>query len=109
MLLLKNVVAPGEVDAELRGEVGSECSKYGEVVDVLVHELAAGATGAGGAPLAEEQRVRVFVKFSKPGAAMKAYIGLDGRYFGGRHIWVCFFKEADFDGRSLDPSPSEPK
>ena len=40
---------------------------------------------------------------------LKAYIGLDGRYFGGRHIWVCFFKEADFDGRSLDPSPSEPK
>ena len=43
---------------------------------MLGHELAAGATGAGGAPLAEEQRVRVFVKFSKPGAAMKAHTAL---------------------------------
>ena len=32
-----------------------------------------------------------FVKFGKQAAAMKAYIDLDGRFFGGRHVWVCFF------------------
>ena len=62
---------------------------------------------AGSAP--DEESVRIFVKFGKQAAAMKAYIDLDGRFFGGRHVWVCFFKEADFDSGSLEPSSSEPK
>ena len=41
----------GEVDGELRGEIGEECSKYGEVVDVMVRELPTGT-----AP--EEESVR---------------------------------------------------
>ena len=41
VLLLKNMVAPGEVDSELRGEIGEECSKYGEVADVMVREVRA--------------------------------------------------------------------
>eukprot|EP00316_Scyphosphaera_apsteinii_P023958 CAMPEP_0119307650 /NCGR_PEP_ID=MMETSP1333-20130426/8086_1 /TAXON_ID=418940 /ORGANISM="Scyphosphaera apsteinii, Strain RCC1455" /LENGTH=342 /DNA_ID=CAMNT_0007311241 /DNA_START=252 /DNA_END=1280 /DNA_ORIENTATION=- len=102
VLLLKNMVAPSEVDAELRGEIGEECSKYGEVAEVLVYELA-----DEGAP--EEERVRIFVKFAKQAAAMKAYIDLDGRYFGGRNVWVCFFKEADFDAGNLAPNAGEPK
>lgn len=32
VLLLKNMVGPGEVDDELEGETASECGKYGEVV-----------------------------------------------------------------------------
>ena len=31
VLLLKNMVGPGEVDADLSAEIGEECSKYGEV------------------------------------------------------------------------------
>ena len=57
----------------------------------------------------EEEAVRIFVKFAKQAAAMKAYIDLDGRFFGGRHVWVCFFKEADFDGNQLAPSSNEPR
>ena len=82
--------------------IGEECSKYGEVVDVLVHELEAASAAA-------EECVRIFVKFGKQAAAMKAYIDLDGRFFGGRHVWVCFFKESDFDGGNLAPQPTEPK
>ncbi len=40
---------------------------------------------------------------------MKAYIDLDGRYFGGRNVWVCFFAETEFDADKLAPSSSEPK
>ena len=53
--------------------------------------------------------VRIFVKFGKQAAAMKAYIDLDGRYFGGRHVWVCFYKEVSFDQGHLAPTPDEPR
>ena len=69
---------------------------------MLVHELEAASAAA-------EECVRIFVKFGKQAAAMKAYIDLDGRFFGGRHVWVCFFKESDFDGGNLAPQPTEPK
>lgn len=64
-----------QVDSELRAEIGEECSKYGEVVDVVVSEpgkTEGGDKTEGGLPLAEEERVRIFVKFAKQAAAMKA-------------------------------------
>ena len=29
-------VGPGEVDGDLEGEIGEECSKYGEVIKVMM-------------------------------------------------------------------------
>ena len=103
VLLLKNMVGPGEVDADLSGEIGEECSKYGEVLKVTVYELPRSEQPA------DDQAVRIFVKFGKQAAAMKAYIDLDGRYFGGRNVLVAFFSEADFDRDELAPSSREPK
>jgi len=103
VLLLKNMVAPADVDAELRGEIGEECSKYGEVVEVTVHLMGADSG------LSDEESVRIFVKFGKQAAAMKAYIDLDGRYFGGRQVWVCFYREQDFDSGNFAPNANEPK
>ena len=103
MLLLKNMVGPGEVDSDLSAEIGEECSKYGEVLRVTVHEV------AGPPAPAPEEAVRIFVQFSKQAAAMKAYIDLDGRYFGGRNVWVAFFPESDFEREALAPSDREPK
>ena len=40
---------------------------------------------------------------------VQAYIELDGRFFGGRSVWVCFFREADFDSGAFAPSAKEPK
>ena len=58
---------------------------------------------------APEEAVRIFVQFSKQAAAMKAYIDLDGRYFGGRNVWVAFFSEPDFEAGALAPSEREPR
>ena len=44
VLLLRNMVGPGEVDCNLKADVEDECSKYGEVVKVLIK------TGEGGQP-----------------------------------------------------------
>ena len=85
------MVAPGEVDEDLSGEIGEECTKFGEVHKVRVVELPPGPTTP------EEEAVRIFVQFAKQAAAMKAYIDLDGRYFGGREVKVAFFAEADFE------------
>ena len=103
VLMLKNMVGPGEVDADLSGEIGEECSKYGEVIKVTVYEL----PQADSPP--DDQAVRIFVKFGKQAAAMKAYIDLDGRYFGGRQVWVAFFDESSFEKDALAPSEREPK
>lgn len=35
------MVGPGDVDSELEPEVAEECSKYGEVVKVLIYEVGA--------------------------------------------------------------------
>ena len=69
---------------------------------MTIRELEPGAAPA-------EDAVRIFVKFAKQAAAMKAYIDLDGRYFGGRNVWVAFFSEADFDAGALAPSDREPQ
>ena len=100
VLLMKNMVGPGEVDEDLVNEIGEECSKYGEVAKVSIFEVK---------DVADEEAVRIFVKFQKQAAAMKAYIEMDKRFFGGRQVWVCFFQEKDFDAGTLGPSSSEPR
>ena len=42
VLLMKNMVGPGEVDEDLVGEIGEECSKYGEVAHVSLYEVKEG-------------------------------------------------------------------
>ncbi len=39
--LWQNMVPPGDVDEDLKGETQEECSKYGPVKQVLIHEVSA--------------------------------------------------------------------
>ncbi len=39
VMLLQNMVAPEDVDDELEGEIREECSKYGNVDDVIIQKL----------------------------------------------------------------------
>merc|ERR1712032_994247 len=59
VLLLENLVAKGEVDADLDEEVRGECGRFGKVVQVRIHE------GEG------SEDVRVFVRFREKAACDK--------------------------------------
>eukprot|EP00794_Sanderia_malayensis_P005973 gene5973-6669_t len=94
VVMLKNMVGPGEVDDDLQPEVEEECrTKYGEVVKVIIFEI----PGA-----VEEEAVRIFVEFTRNEAAVKAVIDLNGRFFGGRTVTAQFYNLDRF--RRLDLS-----
>ncbi|XP_064605409.1 splicing factor 45-like isoform X2 [Liolophura sinensis] len=82
VILLLNMVGPGEVDEELQPETAEECSKYGKVIKCVIFEL----TG-----VADEEAVRIFVDFERMEAAIKAVVDLNGRFFGGRTVRACFY------------------
>mmetsp|Transcript_19864 Transcript_19864/g.28557 ORF Transcript_19864/g.28557 Transcript_19864/m.28557 type:complete len:496 (+) Transcript_19864:96-1583(+) len=100
VVLLKNMVASGQVDSSLSEETKDECRKYGPVRSCIVREVRDRS-----AP--EEERVRTFVCFERQDSAVKAYRDLNGRYFGGRQISAVFYDEDKFNRRDLDPVPSE--
>lgn len=95
VVLLENMVGPGEVDDDLQPEVMEECRKYGEVSNCLIYEIPEGAS--------DEESVRIFVEFSKMDSAIKAVIDLNGRYFGGRIVKASFYSEDKFSRFDLAP------
>lgn len=93
VVLLSNMVGPGEVDEDLETEIKDECnSKYGEVLRVIIYE-----------PSDKDQHpVRVFVEFQRQEMAIKAVIDLNGRFFGGRTVKAQFYDVGLFDASELD-------
>lgn len=66
VVLLRNMVGPGDVDEELEPEVKDECNtKYGEVNSVIIHEA------FGTVP---EDAVKIFVEFKRIESAIKGLI-----------------------------------
>ncbi|XP_010538267.1 PREDICTED: DNA-damage-repair/toleration protein DRT111, chloroplastic [Tarenaya hassleriana] len=100
VLLLRNMVGPGEVDDELEDEVGSECSKYGTVTRVLIFEITE-------PNFPSDQAVRIFVQFARSEETTKALVDLNGRYFGGRVVQASFYDEEKFSKNELAPLPGE--
>ncbi|CAG8464953.1 15368_t:CDS:2 [Acaulospora morrowiae] len=101
VIMLTNMVGPGEVDDTLQEETADECNeKYGAVERCLIFEVPHGK-------LPDDQAVRIFVKFVDQVAALKAKKDLNGRFFGGRAVSARFFDEARFDKLDLAPSPAE--
>jgi len=89
VLLLTNMVGPGEVDKELEGEIKEECCKYGRVLSCRIYE-----DKMKGTP--EEEAVRIFVKFSQPEESCAGKEALDGRFFAGRRVSAFFYDEELF-------------
>lgn len=100
VLLLRNMVGPGEVDDELEDEVASECAKYGTVTRVLIFEITE-------PNFPVDEAVRIFVQFERSEWTTKALIDLDGRYFGGRTVKATFYDEERFGKNELAPMPGE--
>ncbi|KAG0319815.1 hypothetical protein BGZ99_004891 [Dissophora globulifera] len=96
VILLTNMVGPGEVDDTLQEETAVECEKYGSVVRCLIFEVQNGKVPA-------EEAVRIFVKFRILSSAEKALQDLDGRFFGGRQVRGQFFDEKRFELLQLAP------
>ncbi|KAI8377564.1 uncharacterized protein BYT42DRAFT_570742 [Radiomyces spectabilis] len=100
VILLTNMVGPGEVDEMLQEETAEECAKYGKVERCLIFEVANGQ-------VPDEEAVRIFIKFTTKDAAQHAITDLDGRYFGGRVVFARFYDCDKFDRLQLAPSPEE--
>ncbi|KAJ9586867.1 hypothetical protein L9F63_019549 [Diploptera punctata] len=83
VVLLRNMVGPGEVDEDLEPEVKDECNtKYGEVVKVVIFEQP---------NVPSDEAVRIFVEFRRIESAIKAVVDLNGRFFGGRQVKAGFY------------------
>eukprot|EP00009_Paramoeba_aestuarina_P009323 CAMPEP_0201522206 /NCGR_PEP_ID=MMETSP0161_2-20130828/16518_1 /ASSEMBLY_ACC=CAM_ASM_000251 /TAXON_ID=180227 /ORGANISM="Neoparamoeba aestuarina, Strain SoJaBio B1-5/56/2" /LENGTH=137 /DNA_ID=CAMNT_0047920981 /DNA_START=1 /DNA_END=414 /DNA_ORIENTATION=- len=88
VLLLENMVGPGEVDDDLEEETMEECSKYGKVLSCKIIELPP--------PIQHTKAVRIFLHFANPSFAVKAHNELNGRFFGGRAVSASYYNEAAF-------------
>lgn len=93
VVLLRNMVGPGEVDEDLEPEVKDECNtKYGDVIRVLIHEVM---------DVVPEEAVRIFVEFKRIESAIKAVVDLNGRFFGGRQVRAGFYSCEKLDNLQL--------
>ncbi|XP_017843800.2 splicing factor 45 [Drosophila busckii] len=94
VVLLRNMVGPGDVDEDLEPEVKDECNtKYGDVNSVIIHEA------FGTVP---EDAVKIFVEFKRIESAIKAVVDLNGRFFGGRQVRAGFYNFDKFKSFQLN-------
>ncbi|XP_014210835.1 splicing factor 45 [Copidosoma floridanum] len=93
VVLLRNMVGPGEVDDDLEPEVKDECNtKYGDVGRVMIQEVL---------NVQPEDAVRIFVEFKRIESAIKAVVDLNGRFFGGRQVKAGFYSVEKFNKYQL--------
>jgi len=95
VLCLKNMVGSHEVDEQLQEEIEEECSKYGQVENVLIYQERQSEDEEA------EILVKIFVEFGQPNHAKAGRDSLHGRFFAGRSIVATvydqlLFEEQDF-------------
>lgn len=93
VILLTNMVAPGDVDDDLEAETKEECAKYGEVNKCIIYELP---------NKGPDEAVRIFLEFKTLPSAIKALTDLNGRFFGGRSVKATFYNLDKFNRLDLN-------
>jgi len=93
VVVLRNMVGPGEVDANLRFETAQECTKYGEVRECEVYESETKSP---------EEAVRIFVQFANPEQALQALVDLDGRFFARREVRADYYPLEKFQAKQYN-------
>ncbi|CAI4228075.1 unnamed protein product [Auanema sp. JU1783] len=93
VLLLKNVVSTSEVDKDLEVEIQGELSKYGQIQSVYVHTME---------KLADDEAVRIFVEFTNVAQAIKAFVVMNGRFFGGRQVVASFYNHDNYVNKDYE-------
>jgi len=94
-MVLRNMVSPGDVDEELKEDVSSECSKFGLIENVVIHEQ---PPENGLAAV-----VKIFVTYKGSESTTIAISAMNGRWFGGRQVIAEYYDDkrvelGDFKG-----------
>lgn len=90
VVLLKNMVGPGEVDSDLEPETKEECSKYGEVNRCHIYEARDYES--------EEDGVRIFIQFERVESAIKGMLSkvfqskFESLFSFGRSQWPILWR-----------------
>ncbi|XP_011305405.1 poly(U)-binding-splicing factor half pint [Fopius arisanus] len=92
VVILRNMVAPEDVDESLEEEIQDECSKFGVVDRVVIYNERQSEDDEDA-----EVIVKIFVEFSQMSEAERARDSLNGRYFGGRLVKGELYDQALFD------------
>lgn len=103
VVLLKNMVAPGEVDEYLEEETADECSKYGKVLGCRIFEVPSRSDFK----IPASEAVRIFVQFESSDSARRAIQNLNGRFFAGRQVSATFFDEDRYVRYDFAPKVEE--
>lgn len=91
VIVLRNMVEPQEVDETLQEEIQDECSKYGQVLRVIIYNEKQSENDD------SDVIVKIFVEFSRSFEGEAARDALNGRYFGGRLVQCAIYDQALFD------------
>ncbi|CAK9298539.1 unnamed protein product [Gordionus sp. m RMFG-2023] len=101
VLVLKNMVGPEDIDSLLEGEVTEECSKYGKVTKVLIHQEI-DEYGVSDPETGESDIiVKIFVEFLAHEDVLRAKEALNGRYFGGRSVVAEAYDQIAYNDNDL--------
>ncbi|CAF5224557.1 unnamed protein product [Rotaria magnacalcarata] len=90
------MVGPEDVDDDLQQEITDECSKYGEVIKVVIYTEQQGDDDDNA-----EQIVKIFVEFQTSKQAEKTIESLNGRYFAGRMIKAELYDQMAYQAEDL--------
>jgi len=91
VLVLNNLVGPGEVDSDLEEETAEEAQKHGKLAKCIVKELKG---------VSDEDAVRIFLEFEAVDSASKACEVFHGRIFDGRTVKEETTKHTESDRRA---------